>query len=413
MLLSRLLHTTIRYGTLNLIDFQGRHYCFQGTPKPSVTVRLRSRTLERELYFNPDLALGEGFMDGLLTIEDGSLATLFEILFSNLEHAKSEPFFAFRSRAEMLLRRFQQFNPVSISRKNVALHYDLPDKIYDMFLDEDKQYSCAYFDKPGDDLSTAQTNKKRHLAAKLLLSPGQQILDIGSGWGGLALYLAQAGGGKVTGLTLSESQIKIARERARGNGLEQQVQFHLRDYRQENGTYDRIVSVGMFEHVGVNHHQQYFDTISELLADDGAAVVHSIGRQAGPSSTSQWIQKYIFPGGYSPALSETLAAVEKSGLWVTDIEILRLHYADTLKAWRRRFQANRPKIVDLLDERFCRMWEYYLTGSEATFRYGDHLVFQLQLAKKRDTVPLTRDYIVDCERDPTCKVNKNRPLEIA
>ncbi len=271
----------------------------------------------------------------------------------------------------------------------------LPDRLYDLFLDSDRQYSCAYFQNPNEGLETAQLNKQRHLAAKLLFEPGQRILDIGSGWGGLALYLARAGARQVTGLTLSQEQLKIADRRTAEAGLDDKVHFHLRDYREETGTYDRIVSVGMFEHVGVNHYPEFFAKVKELLSEDGICVLHSIGRMAGPSTTCSWIRKYIFPGGYAPALSEVLPVVEQSGLWVADIEILRLHYAETLRAWRHRFQANRPRIARLLDERFCRMWEFYLAASEAAFRHGDHMVFQMQLAKRRDAVPLTRDYITE------------------
>ncbi len=413
MLVAKLLKSTLRVGTLNLIDARGRTHRFAGTPSPEVTIRLHNKTLEYRLYLNPDLALGEAYMDGSLTIEKGSLDGLAEIIASNMKYAGSDRLYAFRAWLWQILRRFQQDNPVGLSRKNVAHHYDLPDSLYDLFLDEDKQYSCAYFKTPKDDLSTAQTNKKRHLAAKLRLKAGQRVLDIGSGWGGLALYLAQVGGGDVTGLTLSQSQLRIARERVRGNELSGKVRFQLRDYREEKGTYDRIVSVGMFEHVGVTHHQQFFDTIRDLLNDDGLAVIHSIGRQEGPSTTSVWIRKYIFPGGYSPSLSETLTAIEKSGLWVTDIEILRLHYAETLKAWSRRFQTNRQKIAVLMGERFCRMWEYYLACSEASFRFGDHFVFQIQVAKKRDAVPLTRDYITDFERKTAHKVKPSKPVKVA
>ena len=297
-----------------------------------------------------------------------------------------------------LVRPLQQHNPVRRSRRNVAHHYDLSDKLFDLFLDSDRQYSCAYFLSPDDDLDTAQANKQRHLAAKLLLEPGLSVLDIGSGWGGLALYLARAGGGEVTGLTLSEKQVEMANRRAAEAGLAERVQFHLRDYREESGTYDRIVSVGMFEHVGVNHYPEFFSTVKKLLARDGVCVLHSIGRMAGPSTTSAWLRKYIFPGAYSPALSEVLPAAEDSGLWITDIEVLRVHYAETLRAWRHRFQVNRDRIAELFDERFCRMWEFYLALSEAAFRHGDHFVFQMQLAKRRDAVPLTRDYIAEWER---------------
>jgi cyclopropane-fatty-acyl-phospholipid synthase len=274
-----------------------------------------------------------------------------------------------------------------------------------LFLDPSRQYSCAYFSSPTDDLTSAQQAKKRHIAAKLMLEPDQKILDIGCGWGGMAQYLAGISGAHVTGLTLSQSQLDYAR-RTTGSGAS--TSFHLRDYRQEMGTYDRIVSVGMFEHVGVQNFKTYFDTVSRLLADDGVALIHTIGRRSGPTTTNPWIRKYIFPGGYSPALSEITQAIEKSGLWVSDIEPLRLHYAYTLRAWQKEFARHRGVIASLLDERFCRMWEFYLTASEAAFLYDDLVVFQLQLTKSRDAVPLTRSYIDDFERGQETETPQSR-----
>jgi cyclopropane-fatty-acyl-phospholipid synthase len=398
MLLSILLKRMIRVGTLEVIDAGGRRHVFSGGPGSSVTIRLHSRTLHHKLYLDPDLYAGEAYMDGTLTIEDGTLSEFAGLLVSNLQFMPADPLFAARERLSRLLRGWQQYNPASRARANVAHHYDLPDRLYDLFLDHDRQYSCAYFRDPNEDLETAQLDKQRHLAAKLLLEPGQRVLDIGSGWGGLALHLARAGGGEVTGITLSEEQLKFARLRAAEAGLADRVHFHLRDYRAETETYDRIVSVGMFEHVGVNHYADFFATVRKLLTDDGVCVLHSIGRMDRPTTTSPWMRKYIFPGGYSPALSEVLPAVEGRGLWVTDIEILRLHYAETLRHWHTRFQANRARIAELLDERFCRMWEFYLAFSEAAFRHGSLMVFQMQLSKRRDAVPLTRDYIAEWER---------------
>ncbi len=398
MLLSGLLERMIRVGRLEVIDADGESHVFSGDPGPEVTVRLHDRALHHKLFFNPDLYLGEAYVDGTLTIEAGTLSALLEIAARNLRFARAHPLYVAHERLSRLPRRWQQYNPVGRARTRVAHHYDLPDRLYDLFLDRDRQYSCAYFQTPDDDLETAQVNKQRHLAAKLLLKPGQRVLDIGSGWGGLALYLARVGGGEVTGLTLSGEQLRIANRRAAEAGLAERVRFHLRDYREETGTYNRIVSVGMFEHVGVNHYPEFFSTVGKLLAEEGICVLHSIGRMAGPSTTCAWIRKHIFPGAYSPALSETVSAVEGSGLWITDIEVLRLHYAETLRAWRRRFEANRASIAEHLDERFCRMWEFYSALSEAVFRHGDHFVFQMQLAKRRDAVPLTRDYITEWER---------------
>ena len=400
MLVSRLLERMIRVGTLEVIDADGKPHVFSGAPGPEVTIRLHDRALHRRLFFNPQLFVGEAYMDGTLTIEKGTLSALLEIAARNLRFAQAYPLYSAGQRLSRLSRRWQQYNPVGRARTHAAHHYDLPDRLYELFLDRDRQYSCAYFQNSGDDLETAQINKQRHLAAKLLLEPGHRVLDIGSGWGGLALYLARVGGGQVTGLTLSDEQLKIANRRAAEAGLAERVRFHLRDYREETGTYDRIVSVGMFEHVGVNHYPEFFSTVRNLLAEDGVCVLQSIGRMAGPSTTCAWLRKYIFPGGYSPALSEVLPAVEQSGLWITDIEVLRLQYAETLRAWRRRFEANRARIAELFDERFCRMWEFYLALSEAAFRHGDHFVFQMQLAKRRDAVPLTRDYIGEWEHAP-------------
>lgn len=413
MLLSYLLKRVVRVGKLSVIYADGRKHTFSGTAGPNVTIRLHHPSLHRKLYLNPDLYIGEAWMDGTLSIENGTLQDFADIIAVNLKFATEDPVFAMYEQVSKLARRWQQYNPLSRSRANVSHHYDLPDWLYDLFLDRDQQYSCAYFQSPQDDLETAQLNKQIHLAAKLLLEPDQKILDIGSGWGGLALYLAETGNANVTGLTLSEEQLKIADKRAKDARLENKVGFHLRDYREEEGTYDRIVSVGMFEHVGANQFPEFFSSVNRLLADDGVCVIHSIGRMAGPSSTNAWIRKYIFPGGYSPALSETLSAIEKSGLWVTDIEILRVHYARTLAAWRQRFEANRALVVERLGERFCRMWEFYLAISEASFRFGDHFVFQIQIAKQRDAVPFTRDYISESEHSHQAVSAPKRPARAA
>jgi cyclopropane-fatty-acyl-phospholipid synthase len=300
-------------------------------------------------------------------------------------------------------------NPAERARRNVAHHYDLSGELYRLFLDADRQYSCAYFTTPELSIDEAQRAKKRHLAAKLLLAPGQRILDIGSGWGGLALYLAEAGGGEVTGLTLSEEQQRESTLRAAATGLADRVSFRLEDYRHATGSFDRIVSVGMFEHVGINHYDAFFGKLRQLLKPDGVALLHSIGRMSGPWYTNSFIRKHIFPGGSIPALSEVIPAIERAGLWVTDVEILRLHYAETLLAWRQRFMAAQDRVRALYDDRFCRMWEFYLAACEVFFRRQDGMVFQLQLARARDAVPLTRDYITDAERSlPTDGVMMTR-----
>jgi cyclopropane-fatty-acyl-phospholipid synthase len=398
MLLASLLEHLITVGTLRVIDGSGRTHSFGVGDGPLVTVRLRDRKAERELFWNPRLKAGELYMDGRLTIEDGTIYDFLDLAAWNMQVAPPSPLAPLYLGFGRSLRWLQQWNPVGRAREHVAHHYDLSDALYELFLDRDRQYSCAYFAHPGDDLETAQLEKKRHLAAKLGIAPGQRVLDIGSGWGGLALFLAAECGARATGLTLSSEQLKVAQRRAASAGLGERVEFHLRDYREETGKYDRIVSVGMFEHVGVPHYRAYFDKIRDLLADDGIAVLHSIGRSDGPGHTNPWMRKYIFPGGYSPALSEVIPHIERAGLWITDIEILRLHYAETLRAWRQRFAANRDKVKALYDERFCRMWEFYLAGSEVAFRRQGHMNFQIQMAKRVDSVPLTRDYIYEWER---------------
>jgi cyclopropane-fatty-acyl-phospholipid synthase len=396
MLFAAILKSVVRAGDLRLIDGAGRTHQFgDGTP-PRCTIRVVRRRLDYTLALNPALSVGEAYMDGLLTIEEGTLYDFLEIAARNYDNLLRSALYKL---INTTARRLKQYNPIGRAQRNVAHHYDLSDQLYDLFLDRDRQYSCAYFAGESDSLETAQENKKRHIASKLLLDRQRlKVLDIGSGWGGLGLYLAQEAGADVTGVTLSVEQHKVSQARAAEAGLAERVRFHLRDYRDEQGRYDRIVSVGMFEHVGVPHYREFFQKVKDLLAEGGVALVHSIGSMAPPGGTNPWLQKYIFPGGYTPALSEVMEAVQAVGLWVTDIEILRLHYAETLRAWRQRFAANRDKVRALYDERFCRMWEFYLTGSELSFRYGGQMVFQMQLATQPEAVPLTRDYMVDWER---------------
>jgi len=398
MLASRLFERIITVGRLRVRDAGGRFHTFDGSPGASVTIRLHDPALHWKLLVRPRLYLGEAFMDGTLTVEEGSLYDLIDLLAVNLEAMPEGLLARLLNGSVTLLRRVHQYNPLPRARQNAAHHYDLSDQLYDLFLDKDRQYSCAYFYDGGNDLDVAQLNKKQHIAAKLLVRPGQRVLDIGSGWGGLALYLASEHGADVTGLTLSVEQHKAAMRRVAAAGLSERVRFYLRDYREELGRYDRIVSVGMFEHVGINHYSAFFAKVKSLMTPDGIALLHSIGRKDGPGSTHPWIRKYIFPGGYAPALSEVLPTVERSKLWITDIEILRLHYAETLRAWRDRFERNRDRLSRIYDERFCRMWEMYLISSEVAFRRQDHMVFQMQLSKAIDTVPLTRDYLMHWER---------------
>jgi cyclopropane-fatty-acyl-phospholipid synthase len=397
IVLDLFLHRLIREGTLTLIDETGKVRRF-GAGEPRVTARIHSRRTGLKLFLHPDYEIGEAYMNGTLTVEDGDIYDLLDLAMRNSRWSAVGMLAPLQYRGRKLGRRLAQFNPKKASRRNVAHHYDLKDELFDLFLDTDRQYSCAYFPDLDMSIEEAQAHKKRHLAAKLLLEPGQRVLDIGSGWGGLGLYLAGATGADVTGITLSTEQHKVSNERARRAGLAGRARFEIMDYRQEARSYDRIVSVGMLEHVGVNHYDAYFKKVADLLTDKGVALIHAIGRSDGPGATNPWIRRYIFPGGYSPALSEVLPAIERAGLIVTDIEILRLHYAETLKRWRERFNANRTAIKAIYDERFCRMWEFYLAASEATFRWGGHMVFQVQVAKSIDAVPLTRDYIGEAEK---------------
>jgi cyclopropane-fatty-acyl-phospholipid synthase len=398
MVLSGFAERVLEEGDLTIIDAAGRRQRFGDGRGQRVVIRLHDKSLHYRLALNPYLYVGEAYTDGTLTLEQGSLYDLIDIWAANVGRVAAHPLSRMIEAAERLLRGLHQYNPAPRARANVAHHYDLSDALYDLFLDADRQYSCAYFSHDHDDLEQAQRDKKRHVAAKLLLEPGVRVLDIGSGWGGLGLYMAEAGAGEVVGVTLSEEQLKVSRERAARAGLADRVRFELCDYRALDGKFDRIVSVVMFEHVGIRHYPEFFGTVRDLLTDDGVALLHSIGRADGPGVTNPFIRKYIFPGGYSPALSEVLPVVERAGLWVTDIEILRLHYAETLRLWRQRFEANRARIAELYDERFCRMWEFYLVGAELTFRRMGHMVFQLQLARRQEAVPLTRDYITDWER---------------
>jgi cyclopropane-fatty-acyl-phospholipid synthase len=346
------------------------------------------------------LALGEAFMEGEVDFVEGDMLGLLRIIYADMGPGGIEASWTKAVEGlRLAFRRLHQLNTASRSRRNVERHYDLSGDFYRLFLDEDMQYSCAYFERPDMTLEEAQLAKKRHIAAKLKLQPGQTVLDIGAGWGGLGLYLAQETGAEVTGITLSSEQLERSRERARRAGLVDKVRFHLRDYREERGTYDRIVSVGMFEHVGTRQYRTFFRKVRNLLNDGGIALLHSIGRFSPPAPTNPWMRKYIFPGGYVPALSEVLAAIELERLCVTDIEVLRLHYARTLRHWRLRFMQNRETVSRLYDERFCRMWEYYLAGCEVAFRHMGQMVFQLQFARRQDAVPLTRDYLADWERE--------------
>jgi cyclopropane-fatty-acyl-phospholipid synthase len=390
MALQDFLHRVIREGDLRVRLPSGEILRLgDGTGRP-VAVSITSRWWAFRLAANPSMALGEAYMDRGLVLDEGDVWDLVDLIGRN---AKYRPLKRAGAFARWWLDLRLQANARAAARRNVAHHYDLSVDFYRRFLDPDLQYSCAYFAEPQMSLEDAQIAKKQHLAAKLLLARGQTVLDIGCGWGGLGLSLAKAAEVEVEGITLSTEQLATARWRAETSGLADRARFSLTDYRDMTGPYDRIVSVGMFEHVGRPNYQTYFDQVARLLKDDGVAVIHSIGRAEGPAFNQPWVEKYIFPGGYIPALSEVLPCVERAGLIVADIEILRLHYAETLRCWRERFMAQREEIAAMYDERFCRMWEFYLAISELAFRYRGHMVFQLQLTKRVDAAPITRDYM--------------------
>ncbi len=396
-LLTHMLRKFIRRGTLRVIEADGHLTEIVGTEAPVATIRLYDSSLPLKLFRNPELYAGEAYMDGTLTFEDCTLEDFLGLFSINRATIANYPLQSVLRSISKLLRTFQQHNPIGRAQQNVSHHYDLSEELYRLFLDEDMQYSCAYFENGDETLEEAQEKKKRHIAAKLRLEDGQKILDIGCGWGGMALYLARCANVEVLGVTLSEEQHRVAVERARAAGLEDRVRFELRDYRHVNERFDRIVSVGMFEHVGVSRYDEFFGKAFELLTEDGVGLLHSIGHMSPPSTASPWMRKYIFPGAYSPALSEVFAATERQHLWISDVEVLRVHYADTLVEWNRRFQANRERVAELYDERFCRMWEFYLISAETMFRTGAQMVFHLQFARNRDAAQLTRDYMFETE----------------
>jgi cyclopropane-fatty-acyl-phospholipid synthase len=398
-LLQGVVERLVRTGNLTITYPDGSTHLFgDGTGEP-IGIILRTHAAEAAIMLNPWLGVPEAYMDGELDIIQGDVLALLRLAYANIELGADVPAWTrVFDNLRVGLRRLHQINTAGRAKRNVQRHYNLSGELYRLFLDTDMQYSCAYFERPDMTLEEAQLAKKRHLAAKLAVEPGQSVLDIGCGWGGLGLYLARTLGAQVLGVTLSDEQHAVAVERARQERLEDQVRFAITDYRDLDEEFDRIISVGMFEHVGINFYHTYFEQAARLLKRDGVMVLHSIGRSGPPAATDTFIRKYIFPGGYIPALSEVLPQIERAGLVVTDVEILRLHYAETLKRWRERFMANRQKAVEIYDERFARMWEFYLAGSEAAFRWQDMVVFQIQLARKNDTLPLTRGYIADNEQ---------------
>jgi cyclopropane-fatty-acyl-phospholipid synthase len=396
MLFRSLLRAAIRQGAVRLVDASNRTFLIGDGQAPACTLRLKKRHLDWSIALNPSVRLAEAYMDDLIAIEDGTLYDFLDLLVRNSAKVGLDEHWLTLGTGALLrlARRIKRYNPIPRARRNVAHHYDLSEELYRLFLDDDMQYSCAYFRKPGMSLERAQTEKKRLLTAKLHIDrPGLKVLDIGSGWGGLGLHLAREAGCDVTGVTLSVEQHRVSRDRARAAGLDGHISFDLRDYREIEGSFDRIVSVGMFEHVGKGNYPEFFSKVRDLLADDGVCMLHTIGRSNEPGPVNPFMRKYIFPGGDLPCLSEVVPVVERTGLLITDIEVLRLHYAETIRHWRQRFQANRARIRELYDERFCRMWEIYLIGAELSFIHQNLVVFQIQLTKRPDAVPLTRDYM--------------------
>lgn len=398
-LLDSLLKTFVQHGTLHVIGPDGSRRSFGGKSEgPDVTARIHTKAVERGLFLNPELKAAEAYMDGTLTFEDGSTLYDFLFLFSiNRAPLGSHPVQGLLRKGWKALRRRQMQNSVERAKSQARSHYDLSTDLYRLFLDEGLNYSCAYFRSPKDTLEAAQAAKLTHIVAKLQLKPGMRVVEIGGGWGSLAIRMAEAGA-HVTSLNVSPEQVAIARDRVAAAGVADRVDFLIQDYREFEGRFDRVVSVGMMEHVGVFHFDAFFGKVRDLLAPGGYAMIHSIGRMTPPGTTGPFIRKYIFPGGYVPALSETFAALERRGIWVCDVEVLRLHYYYTIKHWRERFAARRDEAKALYDERFCRMWEFYLIAVELGFLHGSNMVFQLLLSNERDAVPIVRDFIVDDER---------------
>ena len=366
-----------------------------GRPKKEnpITLKILDKSLHTKLLLLPDLYFGEAYTNGSVVIENGTLTEFLDLALQNIGRGETNSYNALINKIRGSYRFFTNFNLKKKSKSNVAHHYDISEKLYDLFLDSNRQYSCAYFKNENDSLEQAQSNKIEHIIKKLNLKPNQKVLDIGSGWGSLAIEIAKKSQCEVLGITLSENQYKHSVEKAKANGLENQVQFKLADYRDLNEKFDRIVSVGMFEHVGRKFYSTYFNSVSKLLNDDGIALIHTIGSVNPPRDPHPWITKYIFPGGYTPSLSEVAKPIEKSGLIISDLEVWRMHYSHTLRNWKERFLNKREKVLEMFDEKFLRMWEFYLVGCEMAFKWGDQVVFQIQLIKKHSSAPNTRDYI--------------------
>ena len=393
MSLVSFLNNLIQYDGFELVDANSKKYVI-GNPikeKPIVLKLLDQKLMQK--LINPDLYFGEAYMNGSLVIENGTITEFLDLAFRNIGRGDINFYGTVIKKIKGTFRYLTSFNKILKSKENVAHHYDISEKLYDLFLDKNRQYSCAYFKNDNDTLEEAQKNKMHHIIKKLNIKPNQKVLDIGSGWGTLALEIAKETNASVTGITLSENQFEYSKNKAKEMNLSNQVEFKLIDYRQLNEKFDKIVSVGMFEHVGRKFYRTYFNTVSKLLNEKGIALIHTIGSTMPPRDPQPWITKYIFPGGYTPSLSEAVKPIEDSGLIISDIEVLRLHYAHTLRHWKERFLSKKDAVLDMFDEKFFRMWEFYLASCEMAFKWGDQVVFQFQLTKDNTSVPNTRDYI--------------------
>ena len=394
MSLISFLNNLFKQDGFELIDSNSKKYVIGNPTKDKpIVIRFLDQKLMQKLLINPDLYFGEAYMNGSLVIENGTLTEFLDLAFKNIGRGNINSYGAVIKKIKGTFGYLTNLNKIIKSKENVAHHYDISEKLYDLFLDKNRQYSCAYFKNDSDTLEQAQNNKIHHIIKKLNIQPNQKVLDVGSGWGTLALAIAKETNASVTGITLSENQFEYSQNKAKEMNLSNQVDFKLIDYRQLNEKFDRIVSVGMFEHVGRNFYRTYFNKVFQLLNEKGIALIHTIGSSMPPRDPQPWIQKYIFPGGYTPSLSEISKPIEKSGLIVSDIEVLRMHYAHTLRNWKERFLSKKDTVLDMFDEKFFRMWEFYLASCEMAFKWGDQVVFQLQLAKDNSSVPNTRDYI--------------------
>ena len=394
MNLSKFLNKLIKEDGFVLVDANSKEYII-GKPKKNVPIKIKllDKSLHYKLLLLPDLYFGEAYTDGSLVIENGTLTELLDIAMKNIGRGETNLYAMIIKKIRGTFRYLTNYNLISKSKNNVAHHYDISEKLYDLFLDKNRQYSCAYFKNENDSLETAQNNKIEHIIKKLNLKHNQKVLDIGSGWGTLAIEIAKKTQCEVLGVTLSENQLEYSLKKVKELNLENQVNFKLMDYRELDEKFDRIVSVGMFEHVGRKFYKTYFNQVSKLLKNEGVALIHTIGSVLPPRDPHPWITKYIFPGGYTPSLSEVVGPIEKSGLVITDMEFLRMHYSHTLRNWKERFLGKKEQVLAMFDEKFFRMWEFYLASCEMAFKWGDQVVFQFQLSKKLTSTPNTRDYI--------------------